>query len=208
MFSGETANILNYGCPACNASDRDRLYALYFNKFLEKADKAKKYNLLEMAPSSLRIFLKRQPNINYRCSDLYMKDVDDVVDITDMKLYENGRFDIFVCSHILEHVKDDRKAVSELYRILKPGGWGIAMVPIVTTIEETLEDDKIVSEADRWKYYGQNDHVRQYSRKGFVRRLEEGGFKVRLLGVDFFGKELFEKSGVHKRSVLYIVEKL
>ena len=208
MFSGETANLLKYECPACRAHDRDRLYALYIKKAFDKLDKTKKYNFLDIAPSSLRMYLKNQPFLNYRSADLFMKGVDDVVDITKMDIYENGRFDFFLCSHVLEHVPDEKAAISELYRVLKPGGWGIAMVPIVTTIEDTVEDPKIASDADRWKYYGQNDHVRQYSSKGWVKSLEAGGFKVHRLGIDYFGKEVFEKNGIHPRSILYIAEKL
>lgn len=208
MFSFETINIFKYTCPACGANDRDRLFVMYIEKRLKDTPAGKKYNLLDIAPSRLRNYLKGRGDINYRSCDLYCEDVDDMLDITDMSLYEDNRFDIFVCSHVLEHVKDDKKAMRELYRVLKPGGWGIAMVPINTSIEETFEDDNITSVADKWKYYGQDDHVRMYSKKGFVRNLEEAGFKVNQLGIDYFGSAEFEKCGIHPRSVLYIVEKL
>lgn len=208
MFSFETINLFKYSCPRCCASDRDRLYALYFKKRLDGTPGDKKYNLLDIAPSALQYMLKKWPCINYRSADLYNPTADDKVDITDMKIYEDGRFDIFLCSHVLEHVKEDIKAMRELYRVLKPGGWGIAMVPINTSIEDTFEDDSIVTEADKWKYYGQDDHVRMYSKKGFVKNLESVGFKVNQFGADYFGKDVFEKHGIHPRSVLYIVEKL
>ena len=199
MFSFETINMFKYACPRCAASDRDRLYALYFEERLKNTPPGKKYNLLDIAPSALRPYLKKKPEINYRCCDLYFPDVDDKVDLTDMSIYEDGRFDIFVCSHVLEHIKDDKKAMRELYRVLKPGGWGIAMVPINTSIEDTFEDDSIVTVADKWKYYGQDDHVQN---------LQGAGFKVNQYGVEHFGSEQFEKCGIHPRSVLYIVEKI
>jgi predicted SAM-dependent methyltransferase len=98
--------------------------------------------------------------------------------------------------------------MKELHRVLKPGGWGIAMVPITNAIEETYENDSITTDADRWKYFGQDDHVRMYSKKGFVGNLEKAGFKVDQLGIDYFGSNVFERHGIHPRSILYIVSKI
>lgn len=209
LFHDETFNMLKYSCPHCLVSDRDRLYAMYFQNWADKADKNRKYNLVDFAPSDqLTAFFTKFPFVNYRTADLYMEGVDDKVDITDMRIYDDNSKDIFICSHVLEHVDEDRKAMKELYRILKPGGWGIAMVPILTHSDHIIENIGITSEADRWRYYGQGDHVRYYNRAGFVERLQGAGFKVSLLGVDHFGAARFEKNGIHPRSILYIVEKL
>ncbi|GAA4459549.1 class I SAM-dependent methyltransferase [Nemorincola caseinilytica] len=206
LFAYETINILRYQCPRCYASDRDRLYALYIEKRLGTNCQSR-YNMLDIAPTeALESYLRASSCINYRSADLFNPKADDKVDITDMNIYTDGRFDIFICSHVLEHVPDDNKAMRELRRVLKPGGWGIAMVPICLAIEETLQDDKIQTDIDRWKYYGQNDHVRAYSKKGFVTNLKNAGFKVNELGINDFGKEQFERCGIHPRSVLYIVE--
>jgi predicted SAM-dependent methyltransferase len=155
----------------------------------------------------LRKVLQRNEQIEYRSADLFMEDVDDKIDITNMNVYPDESFDSFVCSHVLEHVDDDLKAMRELRRILKQDGWGIAMVPINLALEENYEDASITSESGRWKHFGQNDHVRMYSKPGFIGRLNEAGFKVEQYGVDFFGLETFEKHGVHPRSVLYVVKK-
>lgn len=207
MFSFETVNYFQFACPKCNTIDRDRLYALYFEKNFGNVAAGKKYDLLDIAPSNLAKYLKKLPFVNYRSMDLYMP-ADDKVDITDMKEYPDNRWDIFVCSHVLEHVTEDEKAMRELYRVLKPGGWGIAMVPINLSIENTLEDDNIKSEEDRWRYYGQGDHVRMYAKKDFVEKLERAGFKVNQFGIDYFGAETFRRHGINQRSILYIVEKV
>jgi SAM-dependent methyltransferase len=207
MFSFETMNMFGYSCPRCYANDRDRLYALYIEKKFANVPEGTKYNLLDIAPSLLSGYLRKLPYLNYRSADLY-NPADDKVDITDMNIYEDGRFDVFVCSHVLEHIKDDIKAMKELHRVLKPGGWGIAMVPITNAIEETYENDSITTDADRWKYFGQDDHVRMYSKKGFVGNLEKAGFKVDQLGIDYFGSNVFERHGIHPRSILYIVSKI
>lgn len=206
MFSFETLNLFRYLCPKCTATDRDRLYALYIEKRLSA--NTQKLNMLDIAPTpALEQYLRSSPHFNYRSADLYIDRVDDKVDITDMHIYQDGRFDVFICSHVLEHVPNDMKAMRELYRVLKPGGWGIAMVPICLSIENTLEDASIQSDADRWRYYGQNDHVRMYSKDGFMNNLKAAGFKVTEIRAPFFNTGDFERCGIHKRSVLYIVEK-
>jgi len=209
LFHNETFNFLDYHCPKCYANDRDRLYAVYFLKKTQNTDKSKKVNCIDFAPSpGLSCFLRSFQFLNYRTADLYLAGVDDQVDIRDMSIYKNDSIDIFICSHVLEHVDEDRKAMQELYRILRPGGWGITMVPILTHSAHIIEDAAIVSEADKWKYYGQGDHVRFYNREGFIARLQDAGFRVKLHGADYFGANLFEQHGIHPRSVLYIVEKL
>ncbi|MBK9533049.1 MAG: class I SAM-dependent methyltransferase [Chitinophagaceae bacterium] len=201
----ETLNYKNYSCYGCGITDRDRLYILYFEKILEKN---RHYNIIEFAPTpSLSRLLKKMPNVTHRTSDLFMEGVDDKLDLQDLHLYKDHSFDVFVCSHILEHVDDDIKAMKELYRILKPGGWGIAMVPIIESVTETHEDPSIKEENLRLKYFGQKDHVRLYAKADFIRRLESVGFMVKLYGVDYFGEAQFDRSGITRKSVLYIVEK-
>ena len=122
VFQAETINMEYYMCSNCGASDRDRLYALYFNKYLNN-NPAGKFKVLDIAPAkALSSFLKRKPQLSIRTADLFMEGVDDVVDITDMNGYEEGVFDIFICSHVLEHIQDDLKAMKELYRVLRKGG--------------------------------------------------------------------------------------
>jgi len=134
-------------------------------------------------------------------------DVDDRVDLTAMPGYADNSVDIFLCSHVLEHIPEDRKAMRELYRILKPGGFGVVLVPLVIGIEETHEDPSIDTIALRWKYFGMGDHVRQYGRRDFVKRLAAAGFRVEQLGIDHFGAETFRRAGIADNSVLYVVHK-
>lgn len=208
-FNAETINYQNFSCSICGASDRDRLYALYFEKWLELNTKDKTYNILDIAPfKPFSLFLSRFKNLKIRTADLFQSGVDDCIDIQRMDIYEDEKFDMFICSHVLEHVEDDTKAMKELYRILKKGGWGIAMVPIALNLETDFEIDNITSDNERIKYFGQADHLRQYSKSGFISKLEKVGFNVKDLGVDFFGYENFLKLGILNRSVLYIVEKI
>lgn len=207
IFQVETLNYLNYLCPICSASDRDRLYALYFQK--EVSQVKDEFRLLDIAPSeSLQKFIKaKYPHIGYRSADMMMDGVDDVVDITQMDLYRDDTFDFFICSHILEHIDNDRKAMGELYRVLKQGGKGIAMVPIMLSLQEDYENSEVTTPEDRWKHFGQDDHVRMYSKTGFIDKLTSTGFTVTQLDINFFDPEAFDKYGIHPRSILYIVEK-
>jgi SAM-dependent methyltransferase len=206
LEDAETLNYKNYSCYGCGINDRDRLYLLYFKNILNKE---KIYNIVEFAPTPvLSSFFKKYNNINHRTSDLFMDNVDDKMDLQDLFLYKNAQFDIFICSHILEHVPEDIKAMKELYRITKKGGFGIAMVPILNRVEKTHEDPSIKDPKLRMKYFGQGDHVRLYAKNDFIARLESVGFKVRLLGEDYFGKEVFYKNAITPASVLYIVEKV
>ena len=208
LTSIETFNITAYSCPACDASDRERLYALYLDREFRALGQGQRYRLVEFAPSvALRRKLNSYPFIEYRSADLFRKTVDDRIDITDMKPYADRSVDFFLCSHILEHVPDDRKAMQELYRILRPGGFGIVMVPLVYGVEETQENPEINTDTLRWKHYGSGDHLRQFGKRDFLMRLTAARFQVDRLGMEFFGQEAFRSAGIAPDSILYVVRK-
>jgi len=104
----ETLNHHRYLCPVCGSADRDRLYKLFVDRFLQP-DGVRR--VLEFAPAApLSAYLRSRADLQYRTADLMMAGVDDVVDITDMLMYADGSFDFFICSHVLEHVSDDGRA--------------------------------------------------------------------------------------------------
>jgi SAM-dependent methyltransferase len=207
-FCFEMPTLFNNICPSCGSSNRSRLYAIYLKDKFEKENAAAPILFLDVAPQpNLSKLIRSIPTLNYRSCDLNSDYADDKVDIQDMNIYPDNSFDVFICSHVLEHVEDDYKAMLELHRILKPGGWGIVMVPILLTLENIYENSDIKDAETKWKHFGQGDHVRLYSKKGFVERLSNAGFKVEQLSIDYFGKETFIKSSIPERSVLYIVRK-
>lgn len=213
LDKAETGNHLGYQCPSCLASDRDRLYVLYLMTQLRGTQSNPVTRIVDFGPSTpLSNFIRRQiasskREISYRTADAFEDGVDDRVDITDMQIYEDGQFDFFLCSHVLEHVPDDRKALRELYRILQPGGRGILMVPIILSLDRIDEDPTVVDEGERWRRFGQHDHVRIYSKNGFIERVAESGFRIHQYGKEFFGEDLFSSAGITSQSVLYVVEK-
>lgn len=200
----ETLNVGQYSCPVCQCSDRDRLYALYIAGFLPRPE-GRPLRVLDIAPTPiLSKLLRGLPYVQYRSADLYSELADDKVDITDMHIYRDGAFDFIVCSHVLEHIPDDAKAISELYRVLASGGRAILMVPILMTIGETDEDPNEKSVDERWARFGQDDHVRMYAKEDFLERLQSGGFAIETFGSASFGRGVFRKHGITDTSVLYI----
>ena len=102
----------------------------------------------------------------------------------------------------------DLKAMKELYRITKKKGIGICLVPIMLSLKNSNENKKYLhSEHLRWKYFGQDDHVRMYSKNDFIQRLSVAGFKVNEYGSDYFGDDTFTRNAIDFKSVLYVVEK-
>lgn len=209
----ETCNRDAYTCPRCGASDRNRLYAIYLQRFIsQRLDSTTSFNMLDLGPSKVLSYyimsvLSGRPNFHYRTAGLFGDGIDDKVDIADMRIYKNGQFDFFICSHVLEHVRDDRRALRELYRILRQGGRGILMVPIDLSCEQIDEDPNCTDIAERWRRFGQDDHVRKYSKEGFIDRVIEAGFDLEQLGVEEFGLQKFTKHGIAQQSVLYIARK-
>ena len=120
---------------------------------------------------------------NYITADLVNPRAVVKMDITDIQ-YPDQSFDVIYCSHVLEHVQDDRRAMKEFHRVLKENGWAILLVP-VSAEEKTFEDPTIIEPAERFKAFGQEDHVRRYGRD-YVHRLGEAGFKVEVTKADDF----------------------
>ena len=203
----ETLNLGQYGCPHCEASDRDRLYALFVRQHAHsRGDEL--LRVLDIAPGkALSRFLRALPDVDYRSGDLDPALADEQVDITDMPQFTDASFDLIVCSHVLEHVSDDARAMRELNRVLAPGGHAILMVPIMTTATRTDEDPHVTDANQRWLRFGQGDHVRMYCKQDFTGRLRASGWQVRELGAAAFGVDTFRKHGITERSVLYVGSK-
>jgi SAM-dependent methyltransferase len=132
--------------------------------------------------------LQRLTFLEYVSADLDPRRATEVMDIRCIN-YPANLFDAILCSHVLEHVDDGRKAIAELFRVLKPGGWAILQVPI--TVGQTEEDSSISDPHEHARRFGQFDHVRRYG-KDYKSRLEQAGFDVEMLPCleIFSGEEL------------------
>lgn len=167
----------NAQCPKCGSLERHRLLWLYFQHRTNLL--AGHLKMLHVAPEPvLQKKLSSLSNLDYVSADLDSPMAEIKMDITDIE-FPDHFFDAILCNHVLEHVMDDRKAMSELFRVLKPGGWAILQSPIDIKREKTFEDSEIISPDDRERLYGQGDHVRIYGRD-YQERLEEQGFVVKV----------------------------
>ncbi|HYT45262.1 MAG TPA: methyltransferase domain-containing protein [Methylomirabilota bacterium] len=171
-------------CPRCDTLDRHRLLWLYLhnctNIFRDRL------RVLHFAPEAIiQKKLRASPNLEYTSADLDSPLAMVSLDITDIPYTENT-FDVVLCSHILESIPDDHKAMSELYRILKPGGWALLLVWFDAERSDTFEDPKVVDPKERERLFGEFNHVRVYGRD-FKDRLEHVGFTVRQ---EFYAQEL------------------
>lgn len=158
-------------CPFCGSRARTRR----LSNFLIEQDLLHGH-LLHFSPSrSLYRLLKKNKHITYFSTDYEDEFIaDHRYDITDIPLEEDF-FDVIICYHILEHIEDDKKAIAELYRVLKPNGSCVIQTPFKEG--DIYEDYSIKSPKERLKAFGQEDHVRVYSVEGLKKRLMESGFE-------------------------------
>ncbi|MGZ4847133.1 MAG: class I SAM-dependent methyltransferase [Halobacteriota archaeon] len=197
-------------CPGCASKERDRAIALYLARrsdWFRQSPRA----ILHIAPEEgLGSFLHMLPNVSYLSGDLCPEDSPTPamrrIDVTQMP-FEERAFDLIVCSHVMEHVKDDRQAMREALRVLKEGGVAFLQVPYSPSLKETREDVAVIEAADRLRLYGQVDHVRLYG-VDYADRLREVGFTVAVRGmVDLFGEEVVHKNGLTLEENLFICSK-
>lgn len=176
-------------CPYCKSLERHRLYILFFDRETNLFDPPQK-KMLHIAPEPiLMLKFKKSRHIDYLSADLYDPNAMVKMDITDIQYPENS-FDVIFCSHVLEHVMDDKKAMREFLRVLKPDGWALLQVPIMA--EKTIEDPTITDPQERLRVFGQHDHVRRYG-KDYKDRLEETGFHVKVINAsDIASKQEIE----------------
>jgi len=138
--------------------------------------------MLHLAPEySLDRNLARLSQVRRTTADLDGARVDVAADITAMP-FADGAFGAILCSHVLEHVPDDRAAMAELHRVLRPGGWAMVMVPVDESLQNTYEDAAIVTPEARERAFWQHDHVRLYA-PDIAGRLGRAGFEVQSVRV-------------------------
>ncbi len=171
-YENPRENVLS---PSTLSLERHRLLWLYLKN--ETNFFTQPHKLLHFAPE--QAFYKRfkkLKNIDYTTTDLNSPLADVKADICDLPFADNA-FDVILCNHVLEHIPNDTKAMQELYRILKPGGWGIFQIPQDLKREKTFEDNSITDKKERARIFGQYDHVRIYGRDYFD-KLRSVGFTV------------------------------
>jgi SAM-dependent methyltransferase len=167
-------------CPVCDAVERHRFTWAFFERRTNLFD-GKHKRMLHVAPeAAFEKRLRQLPYIAYRTSDPQDDGAELKIDITAIPLPDDS-FDVIHCSHVLEHIQEDERAMRELARVLAPGGWATILVPIIA--EATFDDPSVTDPKERARLFGQWDHVRAYG-KDFAARLAAQGFDVRTVHAD------------------------
>ncbi|MGB3781083.1 MAG: methyltransferase domain-containing protein [Tunicatimonas sp.] len=161
-------------CPGSLTLERHRLLWLYLQEKTNFFDKP--IRLLHVAPEICFVErFERLSHIDYISADLDSPWAQVKMDLHDIPFADNS-FDVVLCNHVMEHVRDDIQCMREILRVLKPGGWAIIQSPTYD-LETTYEDPSIIDPKERERAYGQDDHLRRYGHD-YGDRLRQAGFVV------------------------------
>ena len=189
-------------CPSCLSLERHRLIWVYLK---EKTNFfSTQLNILHIAPELCFMDrFEKQHSEKYITADIESPLAKVKMDIHQIPFHEN-HFDVVLCNHVLEHVADDIKAMSEIKRVLKPGGWAILQVPFFSPVPDvTFEDNSISDKREREKIFGQDDHVRKFG-KDYLQRIEQAGLKAEADPfVNTLSDDMIKKYGLMKGELIY-----
>ena len=189
-------------CPNCQSLERHRLIWLYLKSKTNFFSTS--LTILHIAPEACFMpRFEKQHADGYITADIESPLAKVKMDIHKIP-FDKETFDAVLCNHVLEHVENDKAALLEINRILKPGGWAILQVPFFSPVpDHTFEDNKITDVEERERIFGQRDHVRKYG-KDYGQRISENGFDV--IEDDFvntFSKEEQQNFGLQKSEIIY-----
>lgn len=164
-------------CPFCGAIDRDRFHLLVLDRRTDFFDGTAK-KLLHIAPEPiLEPVFRATAGVDYLSGDLMRPTAMQRVDICNMT-FGDDTFDLAFCSHVLEHVPDDRAAMREFARVVRPGGKILFAFP--QSSSPTIEDPNVTNRRERIRRFGQIDHLRVYGPDA-AERMRESGLDVEVL---------------------------
>ncbi|MEO6537975.1 MAG: class I SAM-dependent methyltransferase [Ferruginibacter sp.] len=179
VIAGYGENII---CPNCMSTARERLVIAFLSEdfFLD----GKK--ILHLSPEkNIYSFLKTKAIVT--TADLhpgYYKTIDKKITKEDAThfSFDDDSFDIVIANHILEHIPDDKGAMKEILRVMKPGAKAVLQVPYSETLVYTIEELTLQNPAKQSELYGQKDHIRIYALTDYISRLKAAGFSIEVLG--------------------------
>ena len=193
-------------CPSSLSLERHRLMWLFLkNKTNFFTDNIK---LLHIAPELcfMKIF-EEMKNVEYITGDIESPLAKVKMDVH-LIPFDDNSLDVVFCNHVMEHLDDDIKAMSEINRVLKPGGWAIIQSPVYLYLEKTLEDPSVTNPLEKERLFGQNDHMRKYG-KDYGDRLRRGGFKVTEDNyLDELAEEVRTRYALPDEEIIYFCEKM
>lgn len=184
-------------CPSCQSQVRHRLLfgALASRDDLSYARIIDGKTILHFAPEPVVHNVLANRAGKYVTADFLRDNVDLRVDISDMHSVDSNSYDVVVACDVLEHVTDDRKAMREIHRVLRPNGYAILTVPQKDHAADTYEDSSIVTPEARERAFGQSDHLRIYG-EDFVAMLESAGFQVTAINEAHFPEQTVKRQAL------------
>lgn len=196
-------------CHGCGCSDRDRLIYLYLHDELKvHIPDSKIINVLHVAPEhQIAKWLMNIPHIRYTAIDSMEQEYVYPSYIVKMNLLnlaiDDNSIDLLICNHVLQDIVDDRKAMSEIRRVLRPNGQAILQVPISPKLDKIAEHTGEKPEEYCIEHYGQRFHKRIYNRDGYISRLKESGLNVAEVNIS----RRYPKHSLNKDESIYIATK-
>jgi hypothetical protein len=208
----------HFRCPWCNSSDKERLVWSYLKFHTDFLTTNRSFSVLHVAPErNTRNYFKSRSNVSYIAGDKFEGAEKYTaehyggaryLDITNLHDFADGTFDLIICNHVLEHVLEDKKAMRELFRVLKPGGQAIVQVPISKKISISIEDPHADTTEKRIKAFGQGDHVRIYAEQDYLSRLQGAGFLLSVYPADrLLSLVQVREWGVNPKESVYVAFK-
>jgi len=184
-------------CYHCGSLERHRLVWLYLKRMTALFDEPSK-SMLHVAPEPcFENLFKKHLGQGYISTDIQNPRAIVKMDVTDIN-FPDETFDVIYCSHVLEHISEDKQALREFHRVLKSDGWAILLVPIKLNLKRTFEDPSVTDPMERLRLFGQEDHVRRYGRD-FCDRVREANFFVNVIKpADFLSEKEIELMGITK----------
>lgn len=170
----------NSWCLKCQSLERDRLLWMYYENKTTLYKQPTK--LLHIAPEIIFFrHFKKQKNIDYYPADLYPQVYPKGTQYFNLlqPTFPDNTFDAIICNHVFQYIEEDAKAMSNVYKLLKPGGWAILQVPLNKELTVTYEDSTIIDPLEREKAFGLKEHVRFYG-LDYADKLKEAGFTVKI----------------------------
>lgn len=151
-----------YQCPSCGCNDRDRHLWLYLSAVGVLQD-MRGASVLHLAPEAHleQLFAALEPG-EYLRGDLHPQRPGHLALDVERLPFEDARFDLIVCNHVLEHVADPARALAELHRCLRPARLLVAQTPYAPRLKRSFELDEPVGADFARLFYGQDDHVRLF----------------------------------------------
>ena len=192
--------------PSTLSLERHRALWVYLKGFTDffKAPS----RMLHLAPEYCYIKrFKSLNNLDYITGDLNSPWADHHFDVHAIP-FDDDSFDVLMANHLMEHVDDDHKVLSEFFRVIKPGGWGILQVPIDWKNPNTEEDKSVTDPDERERLYWQNDHLRLYGYEDYPGRLRNAGFEVEVVDMKtLLGDERYDKYCLGDEKWIFVVTK-